>query len=392
MASYRQSKQTLLLRQIAKPLRFHHFKILTNIDQRPCISFGSQRKWKWFQPRVDVLVVCRSFDPTSSDEVADLFPSESLQPLLSIRWSGDPPREETVFQDRTGSDFEINLLPITTSNKTSPSFARPILIPTTPVGQRDPDRVPTPVSGRGDRKGHLFPVRGSSPTRLSHFPASPEDIPRMIPAPHFDHIYHHRSLSLTLSPWSRPYAMMHTDRTNSRYTPTSPLSPRLDGASRPISPQPSRAPRGQAARPMNIPIPKFHPLHFQQPREMSGPGSASSQAPIINYTKHSGSTTESPRLMKERQRDLIDKAKMSSRIAASPHGVKPDAPRLDPLGSPKGPVTPLALEEGGDYFLVAGGGENSPSVSPGSRSEGSVKDVGDAACVKKTSKKDGSRR
>jgi hypothetical protein len=142
---------------------------------------------------------------------------------------------------------------------------------------------------------------------------------------------------------------------------------------------------------MKIPIPKFHPLQFQQ-RDMPAPSSASSSHnPILNYTKHS-STTESPRLMKERQRDLIDKAKMSSRIAASPHGVKPNAPRLDPLGSPKGPVTPLALEEGSDYFLIAGSGENSPSVSPASRSEGSVKDVGDGARVRKASKKDGGRR
>jgi hypothetical protein len=183
--------------------------------------------------------------------------------------------------------------------------------------------------------------------------------------------------------------MMYPDRASSRYTPTSPLSPRLQGSARPISPQPART-HGQASRPMKIPIPKFHPLQFQQ-RDMPAPSSASSHNPILNYTKHS-STTESPRLMKERQRDLIDKAKMSSRIAASPHGVKPNAPRLDPLGSPKGPVTPLALEEGSDYFLIAGSGENSPSVSPASRSEGSVKDVGDGARVRKASKKDGGRR
>lgn len=96
--------------------------------------------------------------------------------------------------------------------------------------------------------------------------------------------------------------------------------------------------------------------------------------------------------MKERQRDLIRNADMSSRIAASPYGVKPDAPRLDPRGSPKGPVTPLALEEGSDYFFVAGSGENSPASSPASWSEGSVKDAGDFARVRKTFKKDGGRR
>ena len=62
--------------------------------------------------------------------------------------------------------------------------------------------------------------------------------------------------------------------------------------------------------------------------------------------------------MKERQRDLIEKAKMSSRLAASSSAVKPDAPRLDPLHSPQGPVTPLALE-GDDYFLLEHGGSGS---------------------------------
>ena len=69
---------------------------------------------------------------------------------------------------------------------------------------------------------------------------------------------------------------------------------------------------------------------------------------------------------------------MSSKIAASPMGVKPDAPRLDPLGSPKGPMTPLALEEGaGDYFAVPQKMGSSPGGSPGSRSDSSVNDVGE---------------
>jgi hypothetical protein len=285
--------------------------------------------------------------------------------------------------------MEIDILPITKSSRHSTLVAQPILIPTTPISRRDPDRVPTPVSGRGDRKGHFFPVKAFSPTRLAHFPTGQEDIPQTLPPPRFDHPYHRRSFSLTLSPHSRPLAVMHSDRTSSHYTPTSPLSPRLEGSARPISPEPSRA-RRQASRPMAIPIPKFHPLQFQQQRDMPSLAAASSYNSIANYTRHS-STTESPRLMKERQRELIDKAKMSSRIAASPYSVKPDAPRLDPLGSPKGPVTPLALERG-DYFLIAGGGDNSPSVSPASRSEGSVKDVGDGARMKKASKKDGGRR
>ena len=291
--------------------------------------------------------------------------------------------EEAEVHGYADSDLQIDFLHITTS---SPSAARPIVIPTTPACRRDPDRVSTPVSGRGDRKGHLFPVQGLSPTRLSHYPNSQEDIPQSQPSPLFDHTYHHRSLSLTLSPRSAPIAMLHADRASSHYTPTSPLSPRFPGATQPVSPQPPRT-RQPAFRSVKIPIsiPKFDPSRCQQ-MDLPATSSASSHNPVINYTKHS-STTESTRLMKERQRELIDKAKMSSRLAASPHGVKPDAPRLDPLGSPKGPVTPLALEEGCDYFLIASSGGTSPAVSPTSRNEGFARNVEDGARLKKAPSK-----
>jgi hypothetical protein len=59
---------------------------------------------------------------------------------------------------------------------------------------------------------------------------------------------------------------------------------------------------------------------------------------------------------------------LSSMMAASATGNKPGQPRLDPLGSPKGPVTPLALEEPPDYFAVVGAGKRSPAVSPGGKS------------------------
>jgi hypothetical protein len=290
---------------------------------------------------------------------------------------------------RTPGGIQVEISPITAFDNTTPSGARPILIPTTPASRRDPDRVPTPVSGRGDRKGHLFPVKALSPTRPSHFGFDHEDLPQALSPPRFDHTYHHRSFSRTLSPRPGPLAIMHADRSNTRYTPTSPLSPRLEGANRPISPQPSRAHR-RASRPMNIPIPRFHPVHFPQ-RDMPAPASALSHKPIVNYTRHS-STTESPRLMKEHQRDLINKAKMSSRLAASPHGVKPDAPRLDPLGSPKGPVTPLVLEERSDYFLIPSSGENSPAATPASQIEGSFKEVGESAQVMKATKRGGGYR
>jgi hypothetical protein len=74
---------------------------------------------------------------------------------------------------------------------------------------------------------------------------------------------------------------------------------------------------------------------------------------------------ESPRLMREKQREFLERAHLSAKIAASSLSIKPGAPRLDPLGSPKGPVTPLALGEGDDYFQVVGTGKVSPAGSPG---------------------------
>jgi len=73
---------------------------------------------------------------------------------------------------------------------------------------------------------------------------------------------------------------------------------------------------------------------------------------------------ESPRLMREKQREFLERAHLSSKIAASSLSIKPTAPQLNPLGSPNGQVTPLALE-GDDYFQVAGAGKVSPAGSPG---------------------------
>jgi hypothetical protein len=73
--------------------------------------------------------------------------------------------------------------------------------------------------------------------------------------------------------------------------------------------------------------------------------------------------------MRQKHREFLEGAKAMSLQAASPNSSnKPTSPRLDPLGSPKGPVTPLALEEGGDYFTVKRAGKPSPAGSPGAGS------------------------
>ncbi|KAI1611381.1 hypothetical protein EDD37DRAFT_650853 [Exophiala viscosa] len=160
---------------------------------------------------------------------------------------------------------------------------------------------------------------------------------------------------------------MGADSFSGRYTPTSPLSPRPPSSHGPLAPQPSR-PRAQhgrqASRNLHMNLPRFHPANFPHLDSPAMP-SSTVQSPAITLNRVTAPVLpESPRLMREKQREFLERANLSSKIAASSMGVKPGSPRLDPLGSPKGPVTPLALDEAGDYFQVKGAGKISPAASP----------------------------
>lgn len=166
---------------------------------------------------------------------------------------------------------------------------------------------------------------------------------------------------------------MHpSDSYSGRYTPTSPLSPRLPANQQPMSPQSSRmrqTPHGrQGSRNMHMTLPRFHPSNFNHLDAPATPTSSVTSPAITVNRVTQPVQIESPRLMREKQREFLERAHLSSKIAASSMGVKPGGPRLDPLGSPKGPVTPLELDEAIDYFAVAGAGKPSPATSPASRS------------------------
>jgi hypothetical protein len=166
--------------------------------------------------------------------------------------------------------------------------------------------------------------------------------------------------------------MRSSDTYSGRYTPTSPLSPRLPTSHQPLSPQPTRPRSSQHGRPasrnMHMSLPRFHPANFSHLDSPATPSSAI-QSPAITLNRVTQPLQiESPRLMREKQKEFLERAQLSSKIAASSMGIKPGGPRLDPLGSPKGPVTPLELDEAADYFQVAGAGKISPATSPKPRS------------------------
>lgn len=123
---------------------------------------------------------------------------------------------------------------------------------------------------------------------------------------------------------------------------------------------------------MQVNVGRYHPSNFAQadaPTALGVSATSTMQTPKITYARAPPPVqVESPRLLREKHREFIEKARQSSKLAASPFAIKPDAPRLDPLGSPHGAVTPLALEEAGDYFAVSVVGQRSPVASPGTRS------------------------
>ena len=162
------------------------------------------------------------------------------------------------------------------------------------------------------------------------------------------------------------FTKMHAEQ---RYVPTSPLSPKLSSSSRPLSPQASNKPRStharQTSRPLHMPLPRYHPSNFAS-QEVAASPSSHMQSPVITISgANQPQYSESLRTMREKSQKMIADHLQASREAASPMGMKPDAPRLDPLGSPNGNVTPLELEGASDYFAVRGAGKRSPAGSPG---------------------------
>ncbi|PGH12171.1 hypothetical protein AJ79_04466 [Helicocarpus griseus UAMH5409] len=132
------------------------------------------------------------------------------------------------------------------------------------------------------------------------------------------------------------------------------MSPSLQ----PNSPPPSSRPRTRMSpkpkQSINLgSLPRFHPAVYQSTSNNSHqPPSPLQQRPAQPYRIPSGS-----RDALRQYRDFVAGAALTPRSLSSSSNTKPSKPRLDPLGSP-GPVTPLALEEEGDYFVA--GASNSP--------------------------------
>ena len=153
----------------------------------------------------------------------------------------------------------------------------------------------------------------------------------------------------------RDFAQMSSRSESSRYRPSSPLSPKMSVASPSInSSQKARAP----VQSLNLPsLPKYHPANFPSRDSNPAPPSPLSSRSITSQPR-SGRGSDAKQQLLQYQRDLIkNTAKTSRSLFSSSVSSKPNPPRLDPLRSPGGQMTPFMLEGAGDY-LVAGSGSS----------------------------------
>ena len=120
----------------------------------------------------------------------------------------------------------------------------------------------------------------------------------------------------------------------------------------------------QTSRNTQLNFRRFRPANFPQ-----ADGASAASAPQTTYSRTPpAAQVESPRLLWEGHGKFLQQAQLSPKLAASLLSVIPDPPRLDPSSSPKGTLTPLALEEGDDYISAAGAANIFPATSPGTPS------------------------
>ncbi|KAL8897549.1 MAG: hypothetical protein Q9207_007168 [Kuettlingeria erythrocarpa] len=234
---------------------------------------------------------------------------------------------------------------------------------TIPIRKTPSSRPVTPLTGRvpaffahSPKQSHTPPQRKKSKD-FTPSPDSPSDSSQSS-----QEVFAH-------SPLSR--RIMRPDRggPSAMYTPSSPLSPTMAAYSPSALGQLNGRAHSANAQgrvrpvPLAIPLlPPFHPANYESRK------SSPRNARPIN-SAHGRQVSDAQKKLHKYQRELVINATrtFAGSTAKSPVP-RPTSPRLNPLGSP-GPVTPLRLEGGSDYFL-AGCGPASPLASKDSeRSE-----------------------
>lgn len=238
----------------------------------------------------------------------------------------------------------------------------PIPIPPRKSNPAAFDAPSTPLTARV-RAGHQFPYNTPATPQLAISP-SPRNSRHSRLGRHVNY-----SDDDTISPSSSAgctagSANMQRDR------PSSPLSPSIGLSLSPMSPIRHPADQSQP-QPTSRPTPKlklsslprFHPANYEL--SSSGVGPAHRLSRPGTARPHLRQVSDAQKKLQQYQRDVVASATRAASLALSPKTpVNPAPARLIPLGSP-GPVTPLALESGGDYLLAGSLGSPDAQIDRG---------------------------
>lgn len=314
----------------------------------PLSSASAQQRPDLHHAAATVIPTIEAIHSHDSQDLGDLHHRAKTSPdrpkssagLSLQRRRADTTSSRTLPNNPPLPTLDLHLPPLNIRRTPTPTSTAPIAIP-----QRTDrlERPATPLTGR--------------PREFTHAESSEYQALKARYSAQFSESSSDKSNSPTQNRFAESLPM--ASRNSQQPPPSSPLSP-----SRPHSTfaseqrQASRRPQQK----LNLAgLGRYHPANFQRNVDSNGPLASRNPRGITSHSRGS----DAQQKLQQYQRDIVANFSRASQSAHSPSLTPaPLSPRLSPLGSPGGPITPMMLETQGDY-LVAGSGL--AASSPGGR-------------------------
>ena len=319
---------------------------------------------------------------SSHGKVSPKLRADPKQPLSTVQ---PPLHANPTVQPRLG----LRARSSTSPHRTNPKSKHPPLhlhLPTAAHKVSEyPEQPPSLAESPSEKSSAPIdiPIRKSAQGRLS-FPTTP----LTARAPQGDYFTTWCKAEPRISDSLTPCYSSRTKNPSYNQDPSAPprgftqMSPRSESSSyRPSSPFCSQisAPlsstnNGQKGK-LAAQLPKYHPANFpsrgSSPTAITPPSLLSSRSRSIASQPRSGRGSDPQQQLLQYQRDVLNStAKFSRSLLSSSVSSNLSPPRLNPLRSPAGPMTPFMLDGPSDY--LAAGSSSLPIASKEGDTEESV--------------------
>ena len=260
------------------------------------------------------------------------LPTTQTNPALSARSSTSPDRHPSPH---VSASFSTRLRARTITQSKQPPLH--LNLPSTAIESSRPPSTLPPLAESPSEKPSApidIPVRKPAAGQVSR-----PTTPLTARAPQGEYFTSWYRIEPRISQSLTPYYSSHAKKTSDDRDPA-PLSLKMSVPLSSInSGQKAKAP----VQSLNLAgLPKYHPANFPSRDSSAAPPSTRTSRSITSQPR-SGPGSDAKHQLLQYQRDLINNTAKTSRSPLSP-------PRLNPLRSPGGPMTPLMLESAGDYI------------------------------------------